>query len=97
MPSKMVYVSFDVEAGGEYCEIIQMSANIFRMVNNVEDIESKLFCGYVKPRDGTIWSSFSTDAHGLNANSPGIKNAKGIEIVWNEFVSYIDKHVGRDQ
>ncbi len=62
------------------------------MVNNVEEIESKLFYRY-----GTIWSSFSTDAHGLNANSPGIKNAKGIKIGWNEIVSYIDKNVGRDQ
>ena len=35
MPSKMVYVSFDVETGGEYCGIIQMSANIFRINNNV--------------------------------------------------------------
>ena len=35
MSSKMVYVSFDVETGGEYCGIIQMSANIFRINNNV--------------------------------------------------------------
>jgi len=25
------------------------------------------------------------------------KNAEGIEIVWNEFVSYIDKNIGRYQ
>jgi len=35
LPIKMVYVSFDVETGGEYCGIIQMSANIFRINNNV--------------------------------------------------------------
>ena len=66
MPSKMVYVSFDVETGGEYCGIIQMSANIFRINNNVGEIESESFDRYVKPRDGTIWSPFSTDVHGLH-------------------------------
>jgi len=29
--------------------------------------------------------------------SSEIKNAKGIEIVWNEFVSYIDENIGKDQ
>jgi len=97
MPSKMVYVSFDVETGGEYCGIIQMSANIFRINNNVGEIESESFDRYVKPRDGAIWSSSSTDVHGLHANSPQIKNAKGIEIVWNDFVSYIDKNIGASE
>jgi len=97
MRSKMVYVSFDVETGGKYCGIIQMSANIFRINNNDGEIERESFHRNVKLRDGAIWSSFSTDVHGLHANSPEIKNAKGIEIVWNEFVSYIDKNIGRDQ
>ena len=35
MPSKIVYVSFDMETGGEYFGIIQMSANIFRINTNV--------------------------------------------------------------
>ena len=51
----------------------------------------------MKPRDGAIWSSFSTDIHGFHAKSPEIKNAKRILIVWNEFVSYIDKNIGKDQ
>jgi len=54
MPSKIVYVSFDVESGGEYCGIVQMSANIFRINNNVGEIESKSFDSYVKPGDGAI-------------------------------------------
>jgi len=58
MPSKMVYVSFDVETGGEYCGIIQMSANTFRINNNDGKIERESFDRYVKPRDGAIWSSF---------------------------------------
>jgi len=45
-----------VETGGEYCGIIQMSANIFRINNNVGEIESESFDRYVKPRDGAIWS-----------------------------------------
>jgi len=68
-----------------------MSANIFRINNNVGEIESESFDRYVKLRDGAIWSSSSKDVHGLHANSPETKNAKGIEIVWNGFVS------GRDQ
>jgi len=52
MPSKMVYVSFDVEeTGGEYCGIIQMSANIFRINNNDGEIERESFDRYVKSRD----------------------------------------------
>ena len=82
MPSKMVYVSFDVETGGEYGWIIQMSANIFRINNNIGEIESESFDRYVKLRDGAIWSSSSKDVHGLHANSPEIKNAKVIEIVF---------------
>ena len=58
--------------------------------SDVGKIEIKSFDGYVKARDGAIWSSFSTDVHGLHANSPEIRNVKGIEIVWNEIVSYID-------
>ena len=54
MPSKLVYVSFGVENGGEYCGIVQMSANIFRINNNVGEIESKSFDSYVKPGDGAI-------------------------------------------
>jgi len=30
MPSKMAYVSFDVEAEGKYCRNFQISLNIFR-------------------------------------------------------------------
>jgi len=66
-PSKMVYVSFDVETGGEFGGIIQMSANIFRINKNVGEIESESFDRYVKLRDGAIWSSSSKDAHGLLA------------------------------
>ena len=65
MPSKMVYVSFDVETGGEYYGMIQMSANILGTHNNVGEIESESSDRYVKPRDGAIWSPFSTDVHGL--------------------------------
>ena len=65
MLSKMVYLSFDVKTGGEYCGIVQMSANIFRINNNVGKIESESFDRYVKPHDGAIWSPFSTDVHDL--------------------------------
>ena len=48
----MIYVPFDVETGGEYCGIIQMSANIFRINNNDGEIERESFDRYVKPHDG---------------------------------------------
>ena len=53
MPSKRIYVSFDVEFGGEYCGIVQMPADIFR-VNNVGEIGSESFDRYVKPHVGAI-------------------------------------------
>ena len=46
-----------------------MSANIFRINYNVREIESESFDSYVKPRDGEIWSPFSTDVHGLQKSS----------------------------
>jgi len=64
---------------------------IFSEKINVGEIESESFDTYVKPYDGAIWSPFSTDVHGIHTNSPEIKNAKGIEILWNEFVPYITR------
>jgi len=42
MSSKMVYVSFDMETGGEKCGIIQMSANVCRKNELMSALWAKL-------------------------------------------------------
>ncbi len=44
----MVYVSFDVETGGEYCGVIQISANIFRVIDDNGEIEIETFDRYIR-------------------------------------------------
>ncbi|GFH50229.1 predicted protein [Chaetoceros tenuissimus] len=55
---KLVYISFDIETGGEYCGIVQISAQIFRVTNHnstfESNIEPEIFDEYVKPPDDAI-------------------------------------------
>ena len=37
---RLIYCSFDVETGGEYCGIVQISAEIFRIKNGIGDREA---------------------------------------------------------
>jgi len=53
---KLVYVSFDIETAGESCGIVQLSAQIFRMVHRngitESEIEEETFNKYIQPRYG---------------------------------------------
>ena len=40
---KLVFISFDLETGGERCGMIQMSAQIFRIQNNEAEVEANVF------------------------------------------------------
>ena len=45
----LVFISVDLETGGERCGIIQMSAQIFRIQNNEAEVEINVFNEYVNP------------------------------------------------
>ena len=94
---KALFCSFDIETGGEFCGILQMSAQIFRVKNcnnkpNISIVE-ETFNHYVKPHDGAIWDPNATKIHGLTASSPKIMEADEINLVWHNFVEYICRHV----
>jgi hypothetical protein len=97
--NKVVYCSFDLEHGGEYCGVIQISAQLFRP--NIADITGqdfvrveKTFNQYIQPPEGAIWNEAACQAtHKLHANSPQIRAANPFDFVWHEFCAYIADHV----
>ena len=56
---KAVYISRDIETGGKNCGIIQLSAQIFRMVQHnskmTSEIERKCFDKNIMPSKDSIW------------------------------------------
>ena len=98
---KLVYVSFDIETAGESCGIVQVSAQIFRMVYRngatESEIEEETFNKYVQPGKDAIWDEKASSIHGLSKDDDRIVNADEIDVVWKKFCEFIDRHIGRDQ
>jgi hypothetical protein len=65
---KVVWCSLDLETGGEYCGIIQLLAEIFRL-NPVDPTHSDyirepdIFNHYVRPPDSTYWNEEAVAGH----------------------------------
>ena len=98
---KLVYVSFDIETAGESCGIVQVSAQIFRMVYRngatESEIEEETFNKYVQPGKDAIWDEKACSIHGLSKDDDRIVNADEIDVVWKKFCEFIGRHIGRDQ
>ena len=104
-----VYVSFDIETGGEYCGILQISAEMVRVelslvttkkgpsptLDYVSTIcrETQTFNRFVKPGEGAIWNENVTSIHGLHSNHPSIVGADDMDTVWEQFVSWYEGHM----
>ncbi len=98
--NKLSFLSFDIETGGEFCGIVQMSGQVFRFVDGgdrVQSEQSDIFNKYVRPPDGAIWDTNATQVHGLTASSDEIKNANGFTTVWQEFCEFIRARVSSDE
>jgi hypothetical protein len=98
--NRIVYVSLDVETGGEYCGIIQLSAELFRKntANSTYNRVSEAFNQYVRPPDGTIWNKEACRAsHGLTAESRQIQNGRPFVTVWIQFCDWVSRHVHQDE
>ncbi len=95
---RIVFVSLDVETGGEYCGIIQLSAEIFRKTGSTINRVAEAFNQYVRPPDGTIWNEEACLAsHGLTAESRQIQNGRPFVTVWVQFCDWVSRHVRQDE
>lgn len=101
--NKVVFLSLDLETGGEYCGIIRLSGQLFRQ--DPEDHQKKSFIivddtfnEYVAPPDGAFWNEEACrQSHGLSARSPEIQNGRPFITVWTNFCSWIQRHVGTSE
>jgi hypothetical protein len=87
-------LSFDLKHGGEYCGIVQFSAEFCRMKlkeakkgstkDSLEDWHrhTDTFNSYVNPGDRAIWDDSMTAVHGLRRTDPRIVHAPPLQIVW---------------
>ena len=101
--NKIVFLSSNIETGGEHCGILQLSAEIVRIDlevkqnkneesavdNTVKDIrrEPLTFNKYMNPGEGTVVADASTAIHGLHSRHPKILEAEEIYGVWSRFCS----------
>ena len=86
---KAVYISLDIETGGENCGIIQLRAQVFRMVQHnskmTSEIERECFDEQVMPSEDSIQDERLFQIHGLRRDHPPIKEADDITEVWRRF------------
>ena len=102
---KAVFISLDLEHGGENCGITQLSAQIFRLCRDSVVKENKVkppyddifieeeFNEYVKPPQDAEWNEHTIAITGLGPTDQRIMEADSIEIVWGRFVAFINKYV----
>ncbi|KAL9183005.1 hypothetical protein ACHAXT_004792, partial [Thalassiosira profunda] len=83
---KAVYVSLDIEVGGEYCGVVQLSAEIPNKFNK-----------YVNPGEGAPWTDACTNLHGLHAEHPSIVGADDIAVVWGQFREWLNANTFPDE
>ena len=88
-----------METGGEHCGVVQISAEIFRIVAGTNEVsrEAAYFNKYIKPPDSTIWTQHATEVHELYAEYNHITSADPIEVVWNQLEIFLDKIIGQHQ
>ena len=94
----IVYCSFDIQTGGEFCGIVQMSAQKLRISGgNTIEVEEETFNAYVKPGDGAIWDERLTSIHGLSAAKPEIQSTPDIFEVWTHFCHFVTSNIGSSE
>jgi len=101
-----VFLSLDIEIGGEHAGIIQLSSEIVRMkmcpgrgvsqdrVQEVERVAS--FDSYVKP-ECDIWDQRCIDIHQIHPEDERIVSAHNIDNVWSQFKTWINRHVAMSE
>ena len=103
-----VYVFFDIETGGEYCGILQLSAEMVRVelkpverkkgasatfdYTSLVSREALTFNRFVKSGERAIWNDNVTSIHGLHQNHPSIIGADDMDTVWEQFVHWYEEN-----
>ena len=82
---KSVYISSDIATGSDNYGLIQLSAQIFRMVQHnsklTSEIERECFDEYVRPSNDAFREENLFQIHGLHRDHPRIKEANYINAV----------------
>ena len=98
MSNNAVFVSLDIETRGEYCGIIQLSAEMFLVMYDNSRSEKcqptvvrlwDTFNEYVNPGANALWDDAATLVHGLHTTLPEIVEADDIGLVWCCFTEWI--------
>jgi len=100
--NRLVYLSFDIETGGAYCGIVQISCQKFQLTEHNNEISAEVepvtFNKYVKPPSDAIWDTkMCRRVHGLHPEHENIRDADDIATVWNQFYEFIKSNSGRQQ
>ena len=85
----MVFFSVDLEHGGQWAGILQLSAQAFLLDGTILGEFNK----YVKPPENAHVPASLTSTHGLTQHSDQIKNANPIEFVWPQFVGFVEQYL----
>jgi hypothetical protein len=101
-----VFLSLDIEIGGEHAGIIQLSSEIVCMKlcpgqgvsqDRVEEVERvSTFDSYVKPKCD-IWDQRCIDIHQIHPEDERIVSAHNIENVWSQFKTWLNRHVAMSE
>jgi hypothetical protein len=101
-----VFLSLNIEIGGEHAGIIQLSAEIVRMKlcpgrgvsqDRVEEVERvATFKSYVKP-ECDIWDQRCIDIHQIHPEDERIISAHNIDYVWSQFKTWLNRHVAMSE
>ena len=101
--NKEVFISLDLEHGGDKCGITKLSAQLFRYAGLLEkDVGGdttveEIFYSYVKSPPNAYWNKMCIKTTGFGPNDERIMNACPVNDVWNDFCSYLDRHITNDE
>ena len=108
---KAVFISFDIEIGGEYAGIIQLSTELSRIyierptkktVFNKDEVhevyrEPNTFNRYINPGRGVHFEEQCLAVHGIHPSDPRITQADKISVVWRDFCHWLETHTAADE
>jgi hypothetical protein len=102
------FISFDIETGGKYVGIVQLSAQlcIIKLIADGSStckekakfitIAPNVFDSYVNPNKAPgLWDERAIAVHGIAPNQRRITEADDMRIVWHNFTERISRNVPR--
>ena len=91
-PNNLVFFSIDLEHGGDFAGILQLSAEAFVVDSSGRTGKRlDLFNEFVKPPSGCIFIPDSlSDKHGLTLQTQELQSAKLLPQVWGRFVTFVE-------